>query len=75
MTAINQSQNSAMPGLRRYNNYGHLGSNYETIERLTAVDAVSLFRFWSTEKGIINYDFMLYNLYRPPADAAVIYNL
>ena len=75
MTAINRGQNSAMPGLRRYNNYGHLRLNYETIERLTAADAVSLFRFWSTEKGIINYDFMLYNLYRPPADAAVIYNL
>ena len=63
-----------MPGLRRYNSYGH-PLDYETIERLIADDAVSLFRFWSTEKGIINYDFMLYNLYRPPADAAVIHNL
>ena len=75
MASINRGQNSAMPGLRRYNSYGHLRLNYETIERLTAADAVSLFRFWSTEKGIINYDFMLYNLYRPPADAAVIHNL
>ena len=55
MTAINQGQNSAMPGLRRYNSYGHLRLNYETMERLTAADAVSLFRFWSIEKGIINY--------------------
>ena len=38
-------------------------------------DAVSLFRSWSAEKGIINYDFMLYNLYRPPADAAVIHKM
>ena len=43
MTAINRGQNSAMPGLRQYNNYGHLRLNYETIERLTAADAVSLF--------------------------------
>ena len=41
--AINRGQISAMKGLKKYNNYGHPQLYYETMERLIADDAVSLF--------------------------------
>ena len=41
--AINRGQISAMKGLKKYNNYDHPQLYYETMERLIADDAVSLF--------------------------------